>query len=402
MFMFEKAFTGGRRYWLWVGFLLVLTLLGFSAWVREQQVGLGLTGLTRDVPWGLYIGQFVFCVGLGASALVVVLPFYLHDWKAFHKITILGEILGMVSVIMAMLFIFVSIGRPMRLANVLLYPHPSSLIFWDINVLGGYVLLNAIITVTLLSAEHEEVAPPRWVNALILLSIPWAVSIHTVTAFLLSGLVSRPYWMTPLLAPRFLASAFASGSALLILLTLLMKRLKVFDVSADAVRRLLSIATYCLAIHIFFDLVGAFTTLYGRIPSDVSHLHYLFAGLAGNNLYVPWTWISALLAIGALAVYLIPSWRTHPALMPLACAGVVISIWMDKGLGLMVGGFVPTDLGTAAPYIPNLPEWTVVIGIWALGALMITVFYKITLSVRKEVGEEEVHEGVLMAGTASH
>jgi Ni/Fe-hydrogenase subunit HybB-like protein len=187
MFMFEKALTGSRRYWLWLGLLSILMVLGFFEWIREQQIGLGLTGLTRDVPWGLYIGQFVFCVGLGASALVVVLPFYLHDWKAFGKITILGEILGMVSVMMAMLFIFASIGRPMRLLNVLLYPHPHSLIFWDLLVLSGYVVLNAVITVTLLSAERDEVVPPRWTRPLILVSLPWAVSIHTVTAFLLCG-----------------------------------------------------------------------------------------------------------------------------------------------------------------------------------------------------------------------
>ena len=170
--MFEKALAGGRRYWLWVGFLLAISFLGLFDWVREQQVGLGVTALTRDVPWGLYIGQFVFFVGLGASALVVVLPYYLHNWKAFAKITILGEILGMVSVFMAMLFIFVSMGRPMRLINVLWYPHPNSLIFWDINVLSGYVLLNLILTVAILWSERQGIAPPLWTRFLVMLSLP--------------------------------------------------------------------------------------------------------------------------------------------------------------------------------------------------------------------------------------
>ena len=383
--MLEKALAGSRRYWLWIGFLLAVCFLGLFEWLREQQIGLGMTALTRDVPWGLYIGQFVFFVGMGASALVVVLPYYLHDWKAFARIAILGEILGMVSVFMAMLFIFVSMGRPMRLLNVLLYPHPSSLIFWDINVLCGYVLLNAIITVTLLSCERDEVRPPRWARFLVMLSLPWAVSIHTVTAFILSGLVARPYWLSALMAPRFLASAFTSGSALLVLLALLLRRLGVFDAGEEAVRKLLTVVTYCLLAHVFFELVELFTAFYSRIPEHVAHIDYLFAGLDGNNLYAPWMRLSAALAVLAMAILLVPAWRRRPGLAPWACAAAFVSVLIEKGLGLMVGGFVPTPFGQAAAYMPNLPEWTVVAGIWAFGAMAITVLYKVAFAVRKEV-----------------
>ncbi len=382
--MFEKALAGGRRYWLWVGFLLAVSFLGLFDWVREQQIGLGVTALTRDVPWGLYIGQFVFFVGLGASALVVVLPYYLHNWKAFAKITLLGEILGMVSVFMAMLFIFVSMGRPMRLINVLWYPHPNSLIFWDINVLSGYVLLNAIVTTTILWSERQGIAPPRWTRFLVMLSLPWAVSIHTVTAFILCGLVARPYWLTPLMAPRFLASAFTSGAALLALLALLMRRLGVFDVGEEAIQKLRTIATYCLLTHVFFDLNEIFTVFYSRIPEHVAHIDYLFAGLDGNDLYAPWMQLSALFALAALAIFLIPALRNRSSLLPWACAFAFFSMLIEKGLGLMVGGFVPTAFGVTAAYAPNLSEWTVVAGIWAFGALLITVLYKIALAVRAE------------------
>ncbi|MFP5229645.1 MAG: sulfate reduction electron transfer complex DsrMKJOP subunit DsrP [Acidobacteriota bacterium] len=383
--MFEKALAGNRRYRVWLASLLALSIIGLLGWIREQQVGLGMTGLTRDVPWGLYIAQFVFCVGLGASALVVVLPYYLHDWKAFGRIAILGEILGMVSVFMAMLFIFVSMGQPMRLANVILYPHPNSLIFWDIFVLSGYVLINAVITVTLLSAERDEVPPPRWTRNLVLLSLPWAVAIHTVTAFLLSGLAARPYWMTALMAPRFLASAFTSGPALLILILLLLRRLRVFDAGAEAVRRLAVIVTYCMAVNIFFVLVEIFTAFYSQVPDERAPFHYLFAGMDGNGLYVPWTWLSTLLAVATLVLLLVPGWRSNPRLLAVACASAFFSIWIEKGLALMVGGFVPTPLGVMARYQATFPEWTVVLGIWAFGVLLITLLYKITLTVRREV-----------------
>jgi molybdopterin-containing oxidoreductase family membrane subunit len=381
--MVEKALEGSRRYWLWIGVLLAFILAGFVAYLHEQEVGLAVTGLSRDVPWGLYIAQFVFCVGLGASALVVVLPYYLHNWKAFSRITVLGEILGMVSVFMAMVFIFVSMGRPMRLINVILYPHPRSLIFWDLLVLSTYVLINAVITITLVSAEHEQVSPPKWIRSLVLLSLPWAIGIHTVTAFLFSGLPGRSFWMTPVLAPRFLVSAFTSGPALLIFLLLVLRRLRLFDVGAEAFSKLTWFVTYCMLMNVFFVLMEVFTVFYSGIPEHKEHFQFLFAGLDGNYHMVPWMWLSALLALTSLVVLLVPKYRVQPALLLVACGSAFFSLWLDKGLGLTVGGFTPTPLGTLTHYTPTLPEWEVVLGIWALGALLITVLYKITLSVRE-------------------
>ncbi len=384
MFLIEKAFVGSRRYWAWLGVLALFMFAALLDWIHEQQVGLAITGLSRDLPWGLYIGQFVFFVGVGASALVVVLPYYLHDWKAYAKITMLGEILGMVGVFMAMLFIFVSMGQPMRLINVLRYPHPNSLIFWDLLTLSGYVTLNAVIIARLLIAEREQSAPPRWTKLLILLSLPWAVGIHTVTAFLLCGLVARPYWMTALLAPRFLASAFTAGSALLVLILLLLKRLKLFDAGGEAIRKLTVTATYCLVVHIFFSLVEMFSTFYGGIPREVEHIDYLYGGLSGGSPITPWMWLSGALALAALLVLIVPALRVRPQLLLVACASAFISVWIDKGFGLVIGGYEPSPLGAVTSYVPTLPEWTVVAGIWALGAFLITVLYKIVLSVRQE------------------
>jgi molybdopterin-containing oxidoreductase family membrane subunit len=384
MFMFEKALVGGRKYWIWIGILLALIFLGSLAYLRQATVGLVVTGLSHDVVWGLYISQFVFFIGLGASAVVVVLPYYLHDWKAFGKTTMMGEILGMCSVIVAMLFIFVSMGQPQRVLNVLLYPHPNSLIFWDLTVLSGYVLLNAVITVTLLGARHEGVPPPKWIKPVIMLSIPWAISIHTVTAFILSGLAARPFWLTPIMAPRFLVSAFSSGPALLIILILILRRLKVFDAGLEAVKKLALIVTYCMVINVFFVLMEVFTIFYSQIPSHKEHFEYLFFGLDGNYQLVPLMWLSVLLSLAALTLLLVPRWRTDTRLLTWACVLVFISLWLDKGFALLIGGFVPSPLGVVARYTPTLNEWTVAAGIWATGALMITVLYKIMLSIQEE------------------
>src|SRR5512135_1197834 len=223
--MLEKALKGGRTYWTLVAALLAVIGIGVACYIYQFFIGLGFTGMSRDVSWGFYIDQFTFLVGVAASGVMVVLPFYLHDYKAFGKITILGEFLAISAVAMCMLFIFVDMGQPMRVLNVLLYPTPRSMMFWDMLSLSGYLGLNAVISAVTLRAEREGVTPPRWIKPIILLSIPWAVSIHTVTAFLYSGLPGRPLWLSAILAPRFLASAFASGPALLILLCMLLGRI---------------------------------------------------------------------------------------------------------------------------------------------------------------------------------
>jgi Ni/Fe-hydrogenase subunit HybB-like protein len=385
MFMFEKAVVGGRRYWIWVSCLLAVIGAAFLAYLRQLQVGLAITGLSRDVTWGLYIAQFTFFVGVAASAVMVVLPYYLHDFKAFGRITILGEFLAIASVVMCMLFIFVDMGQPMRVLNVMLYPTLHSMMFWDMVSLGGYLLLNGVIALVTLSAERKRVAPPTWIRPVIIVSIPWAVSIHTVTAFLYNGLPGRSFWLTAILAPRFLASAFAAGPALLILLCLVMRKLTWFDAGREPIQKLAVIVTYAMLLNVFFVGLELFTALYSQIPEDVEHFQYLFFGLQGQAPLAPWMWTSSALAVVSLVTLLVPSLRRRAPVLAVTCVMVFVSLWIDKGLGLIVGGFVPSPFGAVVRYVPSAPEVLIVLGVWAIGFLLVTVFYKITLSVRAEV-----------------
>ena len=381
MLMIDKALTENRKYWLWVTSLLLVVLAGSLCYVLQLIRGLAVTGLSRDVSWGLYIAQFTFFVGVAASAVMVVLPCYLHDYQQFGRITLLGELLAVTAVTMCILFIFVDLGQPARVFNIVLHPQPKSVMFWDMIALGGYLLMNAAIAMVTLTAQREQVPAPGWIKPVIIVSIPWAISIHTVTAFLYSGLPGRSYWLTAILAPRFLASAFASGPALLILLCLALRKLAGFDAGREAIQKLAVIVTYALAINIFLILAEVFTAFYSEIPAHEEHFKYLFIGLNGDRRLVPWMWLSVLLSWVALTLLLVPKWRTNIRLLVVACACVFVSIWLDKGLGLIVGGMAPSPLGAVTRYVPTLPESAIVLGIWASGALMITVFYKITLSV---------------------
>ena len=380
--MFEKALQGGKQYWGWLAFLLFFITVGGICYLFQLNYGLGLTGMSRDVSWGLYISQFVYLVGLAASAVMLVLPYYLHDYKRFGKITILGEFLAVSCVAMVGTFIVVDLGRPDRVANVMLHPTPHSILFWDMTVLMGYMFLNLIIGWTVLNAEHKGAPPPSWVKPLIYLSIPWAVSIHTVTAFFLAGLPGRSFWLTAIMAPRFLASAFASGPALLIVICLIVRRFTKFDPGREAIQMLAKIVLYSMIISIFFVLVEMFTVYYPQIPEHMHHMNYLFKGLDGKTALVPWWWAFLFLAPIATLLLLVPSTRKNHTTLCVACVIVFVSLWIEKGLGLLITGFIPNPLDQVVEYTPTFPEIMITLGIWSMGFFILTVFYKIAIGVK--------------------
>jgi molybdopterin-containing oxidoreductase family membrane subunit len=380
----EKALKGSRGYGIWVAFLLLLTGIGFFFYLKQLDYGLGITGMSRDISWGLYIAQFTFLVGVAASAVMLVMPYYLHDFKAFGKITLLGEFLAVSAVIMCLTFILVDLGRLDRAMNMILYPSPKSILFWDMVVLNGYLLINIVTGWTVLESEKQGVPPPAWVKPIIYISIPWAISIHTVTAFIYAGLPGRGFWLTAIMAPRFLASAFASGPALLILFCLILKRFTKFDAGEKAVQTLSKIVSYALAVSIFFVLVELFTAFYSGIPSHEHHLTYLFWGLEGHNMIANWMSVSALTAVVAFILLIIPKARTREPILAVACCLTFLSLWIEKGLGLVITGFVPSPLEAITDYVPTGPEIAITVGVWALGFLLVTIFYKIFVAVRTE------------------
>jgi Ni/Fe-hydrogenase subunit HybB-like protein len=383
--MVEKALSGGGRYWGWVTLLILTGIVGLIFYVDQLRTGLGITGLSRDVSWGLYIANFTFLVGVAASAVMVVLPYYLHGYTQFRHMTILGEFLAVSAVLMSILFIFVDLGQPARVLQMLLYPSPRSLLFWDMIVLNVYLLLNILAGWYTLDAEHKSEPVRPWVKPLIILSIPWAISIHTVTAFIYLGLGGRSLWHTAILAPRFLASAFASGPALLIIVALILRRFTRFDPGKEAVRKLARIITYAFLTNIFFLLVEVFTVSYGSIPEHVEHLRYLFFGLEGRMVLVPWMWGSVILTIIAVLLLLIPWTRRNEKTLLVACTAVFAAVWIDKGLGLIVPGFIPSPLGEVHEYLPTMAEVFITLGVYALGFLVLTFLLKIAVSVKEEV-----------------
>jgi Ni/Fe-hydrogenase subunit HybB-like protein len=383
--MLEKALVGTKRYYGLLAILAGIFALGFLFYLKQLHLGLGITGMSRDVSWGFYIAQFTYLVGVAASAVMVVLPYYLHNYKAFGRVTILGEFLAVAAVTMCVTFVLVDMGRPDRVFNVFRYPTPNSVMFWDIIVLNGYLVLNILIGWNVLECERHSVAPPKWVKFLSYVSIPWAVSIHTVTAFLYAGLPGRGYWLTAIMAPRFLSSAFAAGPSLLILLCLLVRKYTKFDPGKEQIQSLAKIVTYAMLVNVFFFFCEVFTVFYSQIPDHILHFKYLFAGLQGKGQLVPLMWFSIVGMTAAALMLVNPKFRRNESTLAALCGLVIVTTWIDKGLGLMTGGFVPNPFEQVTEYWPTVPEALITLGVWALGFLVLTLLYKVAVSIKEEV-----------------
>jgi Ni/Fe-hydrogenase subunit HybB-like protein len=395
--MLETALKGSRRYWGWIFFLLGIIGVGFIAYLYQFRIGLGVTGMSRDVSWGLYIGQFTFLVGVAASGVMVVLPYYLHNYKAFGRMTVLGEFLAIAAVIMCMLFIFVDMGQPLRVLNVILHPTPNSVMFFDMLVLSIYLFLNILVGWTVLGAERKGIAAPSWVKPFIILSIAWAPSIHTVTAFLYSGLPGRHFWLTAIMAARFLASAFAGGPSLLILLALIVRKYTKFDAGTEAIQALGKIVTYFMITNVFFLGLEFFTAFYSKIPGHMEPFIYLYTGVEGHGKLVPVMWTSTILAVVALFLLIFPQFRKKENVLAVACVSTFLSLWIEKGFGLIVGGFVPNPFERVTEYWPTLPEALITLAVWATGFLVLTILYKVAVSIKEEAvfdkyGQRQIKE----------
>ena len=383
--MLEKALVGTKKYYMLLAVLTGIFAVGFLFYLKQLQLGLGITGMSRDVSWGFYIAQFTYLVGVAASAVMVVLPYYLHNYKAFGRVTILGEFLAVAAVTMCVTFVLVDMGRPDRVFNVFKYPTPNSVMFWDIIVLNGYLLLNILIGWNVLECERNSVAPPKWVKFLSYVSIPWAVSIHTVTAFLYAGLPGRGFWLTAIMAPRFLSSAFAAGPSLLILLCLLVRKYTKFDPGREQIQSIAKIVTYATLINVFFFFCEVFTVFYSQIPDHLLHFKYLFVGLDGKGQLVPLMWFAIVGMTVAGILLTSPKLRRNENTLAALCGLVILTTWIDKGMGLMTGGFVPNPFEGVTEYWPTVPEALIALGVWALGFLVLSLLYKVAVSIKEEI-----------------
>jgi Ni/Fe-hydrogenase subunit HybB-like protein len=376
---------GNRYYWAWITLLVVLIVSGALAYWDQVSMGLVTTGMRDQVSWGLYIGNFTFLVGVAAAAVVLVIPAYVYNWKPIREIVIYGELLAVSAIIMCLLFVLVDIGRPDRFWH-LLPPlghlnFPQSLLAWDVLVLNLYFVLNfVVVTHILYRAFHGKAYDKRVVVPLVLLSIPMAVGIHTVTAFLFNGLAARPYWNASILAPQFLASAFCSGPAILLMVLQLLRRFTRFEIRDEAIWKIAELMAYAMFLNLFLHGAEVFKEFY----SDTEHLlytRYWFLGLGEHRTLVPFAWTAVVLNALAFFLFVIPATRRNWVTLNIGCLAIYFGVYIDKGMGLIIPGLTPDALGEIYVYLFTSHEFRVAAGVFSIGFLVFTLMLKVAVPI---------------------
>jgi Ni/Fe-hydrogenase subunit HybB-like protein len=379
------ALRGGRAYWLWVTVLLALMTWGGLAYVDQVRTGMIVTNMRDQVSWAFYIGNFTFLVGVAAAAVVLVIPAYVYQWKPIKEVAILGEILAISAIVMCMLFVAADMGRPDRMWHLIpgvgRMNFPSSLLAWDVLVLNVYLLLNVVIVVHILYRGLQGRAyNARLVVPLVLVSIPAAVGIHTVTAFIYAGLAGRPYWNSAILAPRFLCSAFCSGPAIMLILFQILQRTTTIAIKDAAIWKVAELMAYAMFLNLFLLGAEVFKEYYSATEHLV-HLQYLFAGIDAHRALVPYAWAFVACGMGAFLLFLFPATRRNVVTLNLGCLLIYSSVYIEKGMGLVMPAFTPDTLGEIYEYTPTLHELRIGAGIFSTGFLVFTVLCKVAVPI---------------------
>lgn len=398
-----EATDGSRYFYAWMLVLTAIALVGANAWAHQVALGMATTNMSDHVSWGLYIANFTFAVGLAAGGVMMVIPAYLYDDHDMHEVVIVGELLAIAAIVMCLMFVVADMGRPDRFWHIIpgigRFNWPLSMLTWDVLVLNGYLAINLHVVGYLIYQRWLNRTPnPRWYVPFVFLSIVWAISIHTVTAFLYAGLGGRPFWNSALLAPRFLASAFVTGPAFIVLTLQVVRRTTNFHVPERAIGTLLSIIRITCLINLFMLGAELFAEFYAG-GSHVASARYLFLGLHGHHELVPWIWTAVGFNVSAAVVFLTPPLAERRWLLNSALALTFVGVWIEKGMGLIVPGFIPSTLHELVPYAPSLTEWKVMAGIWAAGLMVFTLALRIGL--RAMTGEMQA-DAKSADGAAAH
>ncbi len=384
---FVWSLSGSIGYQIFLIFLLALMLVGVYGYFIQFKIGLAATNMSNIVSWGFYISNFTFLVGVAAAAIMLILPSYIFNDEDLHRVVIIGEGVAVGAIVMCILFVFVDLGRPLQSWHLMpiigQLNFPSSILAWDIIVLNGYLALNALVPAYILYSHFNFKEPVgKYYKPFVFISIGWAVAIHMVTAFLYQGLPARPFWNNPLLGPRFLASAFAAGPALISLILHVVNTATDYKIDTKIFNKLRIIIVSAAIINLLMLFSEIFKEFYFPTHHSQSAI-FLFFGLDGYNALVPWIWTAIGLNIFGTLVLAVNPFKNSPVFLIPALILLIAGIWIEKGIGLIVPGLVPSPMGELIDYTPSNVELMITVGIMSVGVFIVTMLIKSFLVIEK-------------------
>lgn len=369
----EELRNAGRFYWSLVAALIIMIALGGFAWFFQLPISQGLvvTGMRDVFAWGYYIQNFMYFVGLSAGGLVIYSSIQLFGAKQFKPIARLAVLQAGVCVFVAALFIVVDLGNPQRVFWFLLSPNFRSVFIFDATILNLYLILCIIDAWVLMTERGGE----RLELIMTLISLPAAIGLHSITAWILGLQKARELWHTALMAPIFLSSAMVSGIALLILICLAINKFTEIKFEKKMFNNMSKLLATILVVDLFFLFSEVLT---GTWPSSTTpgHLERLMLILTGK--YSP-LFLSEVFLFGVLPFFLlaIPKTRTSTPIQILACSFILTGVFIKRFM-FIVMGFAVSPIGPiASSYIPTLVEFLVGTGVWAIGALIFIIAVKL-------------------------
>jgi molybdopterin-containing oxidoreductase family membrane subunit len=363
----------------WVGVLAAGLLVGLTAFLYQWSSGLGVTGMSNTVTWGMYIVSFMFLVGASAGGLIVVAGSELVGSERFRSLSRLAVVVSVAAVATAAGSILPDLGRPELAWRMITQPHLTSPLVWDLGVLASYLVIGGV-DLYLLS---RPAVPQRTMRLMAQITLPLAVLVHSVTAWIFGLMVARPFWNTPLLAPLFITSALVSGTALVILVALVVRRTTDMHVGDETLGALGRLMLWFIAADGFLLAAEVLTT---KLSGTVDHQIQLDVVLTGR--LAPLFWSEVLLGMVVPFVVLSrPAWRVRPAVLATMSVLAVVGVFFKRINILLSSLFEPlVDLAPGLPggrpgqsftvaevYIPTWVEWGVLVGMAAFFCALVTI-----------------------------
>ena len=381
------SLSGGLVYQIYLCLLAALMALGVYAYFVQIKVGLAATNMSDIVSWGFYIANFTFLVGVAAAAVMIILPSYIFKDKDLHKVVIIGEVVAIGALVMCLMFVFVDLGAPWNAWHMIpiigLFNWPTSLLTWDVLVLNGYLVLNLMVPAYILYCHYYHRKPnEKLYLPFVFISIFWAFGIHLVTAFLYQGLPARPFWNNPLMGPRFLASAFAAGPALITIVLIIIQSTTSFRVDDQVFNKIRRITVVAAIINLIMLFSEVFKEFYLPTHHSLPAI-YLYFGLKGHTALVPWIWTAIAMNLSGTLTLAFNPGKNNPVILLPACILLFLGIWIEKGIGLIVPGLVPSPLGEVVDYAPSWVEVSITLGVLALGIFVVSMLLKPALIIEQ-------------------
>ncbi len=397
--LFEPIRKTGRTFYMTFAVLVGIILWGVYAYVNQYRQGLGITGLTRPIFWGVYITNFVFFIGISHAGTLIsaILRLARAEWR--RSITRSAEVITVLVLFFGVGNILMDLGRPDRMFNIIQFAQFKSPLLWDVSSISVYLTASSIYLylplipdIALLrdyggkwqwfyrifalgwkGTERQHQLLEKGIAFMAILVIPVAVSVHTVVSFVFAMTI-QPMWHSAIFGPYFVAGAIFSGIAALI-------------VAMNLIRKVYHLEDYLRPVHFnnlgilllvmtllwfYFTFTEYLTVYYGGEPL---HMNIFWSKFTGR--FAPYFWGMFIFCfVIPLPILSLRKTRT-PVGTLIASISVIIGMWLERFVIV-----VPTLTNPRLPneevlYLPTWVEWSILAGCVSFFILLYVIFTKL-------------------------